>query len=134
MGARDEMLYEYSVIRYVPRIDREEFMNIGLLMLCKRKKWICGRIELNEKRILALDPKFNPEELKRQSRLFELKGLPFPDLPVEEQYRWLTATKSAVLQVSPSHPGLLTKGKEKEVTEHLLQNEFDRLFKELVAL
>ena len=134
MPAPDELLYEYSVVRYVPRIDREEFINIGLLMMCKRRKWIHGEIEIDKSRLLALDPKVKFESLVNQSSIFENTSLPFPHLPVEERYRWLTATKSAILQTSPSHPGIILDKNKEESPERLLENEFIRLFSELVLL
>lgn len=134
MAAPDELLYEYSVVRYVPRIDREEFINIGLVMLCKRRKWLHGKIEFNEPRLYALDPYVRLKVLKEQAKIFEKTDLPFPDLPVEERYRWLTASKSAVLQASPSHPGIILAKKEKETAESLLLYEFNRLFSELVKI
>ncbi len=103
----DAALYEYAVIRYVPRVDREEFINVGLLMVCKRRRWMRGTIMLNEERLRAFDPRADVERLKRQLSLFERDDVPERGLPVEERYRWLAAAKSAVIQVSPSHPGLL---------------------------
>ena len=103
----DAALYEYAVIRYVPRVDREEFINVGLLMLCKRRRWMRGTISINDKRLLAFDPHVNIGRLRKQLSLFERDDVPAADLPAEEKYRWLAASKSAVIQVSPSHPGLL---------------------------
>lgn len=135
MDTPDKFLYEYAVVRYVPHVDREEFMNIGLLMLCKRQKWMQGRIELDEKRLSALDPSLNYEMLHNQCILFESNEVPFKELPVEEKYRWLAAVKSAMLQVSPSHPGLINVSEElKKESVEILEEEFNRLFKELVLL
>lgn len=111
MAAPDDLLYEYGVIRYMPRVDREEFVNIGLIMMNKRHRWLKAMVLYDESRLRALYPKADLECLKKQSRLFELNDVPGKDLPVEEKYRWLTAAKSACLQVSPSHPGLLTLDK-----------------------
>ena len=135
MGSPDDFLYEYAVIRFVPRVERGEFINIGLLMLCKRQQWMKGEIEIDEKRVLSLDPHANIESLLNQAIIFETKDVPFKSLPAEEKYRWLTATKSAVLQVSPSHPGLIeTSVSEKKETVEILEKEFNRLFRELVLL
>lgn len=159
MESPDRWLYEYATIRYVPRIDREEFVNIGLLMLCKRRKWMKGRVEINEDRVKALFPDADIKKLQCQCSLFERNDVPGKDLPIEEKYRWLTAVKSAVLQTSPSHPGLVpmpdkenpasiysdndagdmieiyNKTDEDSVeAEILLEKEFDRLFSELVSV
>ena len=130
MANPDDFLYEYAVIRYVPRVDREEFVNIGMVMMCKRKKWLKGEIYLNEKRIMAFDPLVNLECLARQASLFMRDDVPAPGIPVEERYRWLTAVKSAVLQVSPSHPGIVPDGEGD--AESRMSNEFRRLFHQIV--
>lgn len=125
MAIPDERLYEYAVVRYVPRVDREEFINIGLIMMCKRKKWLRGEVRIEEDRLTAFDPGVNLELLKKQAMLFTRTDVPRADIPVEERYRWLAAVKSAVLQVSPSHPGLLDADSEPD-------SEFRRLFGDLV--
>ena len=138
MGAPDDLLYEYAVIRYVPRVDREEFVNIGLIMMNKRHKWMKALVLFDQHRLKALYPKADLECLVNQSRIFEREDVPVKDLPVEEKYRWLTAVKSACLQVSPSHPGILgpsdcnvaTSGTAEIPT--LMSQEFNRLFSDLV--
>ena len=136
MAIPDNHLYEYAIVRYVPRVDRGEFINIGLIMMCKRLKWLRGEIYLNEGRICALDPRTNIEMLSSQASIFMRDNVPSKDIPIEERYRWLTAVKSAVLQVSPSHPGvLLPENISQSGKDELIKNldrEFDRLFKDLI--
>lgn len=144
MAIPDEFLYEYAVVRYVPRVDREEFVNIGLIMMCKRRRWLRGEIRLNEPRLRAFDPAVNMKSLAAQASVFTRTDVPASDIPVEERYRWLAAVKSAVLQVSPSHPGILCtprpdSGTGTDLSGLLpdegfvrLDTEFGRLFKELV--
>ncbi|MCH5214664.1 MAG: DUF3037 domain-containing protein [Muribaculaceae bacterium] len=137
MAAKDASLYEYAVVRYVPRVDREEFLNIGLLMLCKRRKWMKGEIALDAARLKALYPEVDPEILQLQTALFTRQDVPSPHLSAEERYRWLAAVKSAVIQVSPSHPGLLPSSGKPDATQTLnsnsdLEAEFRRLFSQLV--
>lgn len=127
----DDFLYEYAVVRYVPRVDREEFVNIGLLMMCKRRKWLRGQILLNPDRISGFDPEVNLEALARQSSLFQRTDVPHQDTPVEEKYRWLTAVKSATLQVSASHPGIIVNSNGEPL--EVLNREFDRLLYDLVS-
>lgn len=122
-GAPDANLYEYAVVRYVPRVEREEFVNIGLIMMCKRRRWLRSEIRIDEGRILSLCPSADLSTLRRQAALFSRDDVPAPGLPVEETYRWLTAAKSAILQTSPSHPGISTES---------MAATFSRLFKELV--
>ena len=137
MSIPDEFLYEYAVVRYVPRVDREEFINIGLIMMCKRRRWLRGDIRLNETRIKAFAPTADLKFIANQASIFMRDDIPSPDIPVEERYRWLAATKSAVLQVSPSHPGLLPEyedGVKNSLTPfERLNNEFERLFNELIS-
>ncbi|MDE6010138.1 MAG: DUF3037 domain-containing protein [Muribaculaceae bacterium] len=132
MANPDDYLYEYAVIRYVPRIDRGEFLNVGLIMMCKRRRWIHCELHLDETRLRALDPSLDLPVLRRQLSMFEKKDIPFPDLPVEERYRWLTAAKSAIIQTSSSHPGLAPASGE--ITDPLepLHETFSRLMDELV--
>lgn len=133
MESPDALLYEYAVVRYVPRVDREEFLNIGLVMMCKRQRWLKGRICLNSSRIEALNPAVNLADLLRQASLFERDDVPSADIPVEERYRWLTAVKSAVLQVSPSHPAMIPESAAiGEGKPAVLDREFERLFRDLV--
>ena len=138
MGVPDYLLYEYAVIRFVPRVDREEFVNIGLIMMNKRKKWLKAMVILDEDRLKALYPNVDMECLKIQSGVFEMKDVPSANLPVEERYRWLTAVKSACLQVSASHPGLLPedntekRDKTDDSIPNKMEEEFDRLFNSLI--
>lgn len=128
----DDRLYEYAVVRYVPRVDREEFINIGLLMMCKRRKWMRGEIRIDKNRLTAFDSNTNFDHLLTQASVFTRKDVPSSDLPVEERYRWLSAVKSAVLQVSPSHPGIIPESTSTIEDDDYLNAEFDRLIKELV--
>lgn len=121
--APDANLYEYAVIRYVPKVERGEFINIGLIMMCKRRRWLKCELLIDEPRIRSFSPGADMELLNRQAELFRCQDVPQPGLPVEETYRWLTAAKSAILQTSPSHPGLSTE---------TLEETFRTLFRELV--
>lgn len=133
MAAPDELLYEYAVVRYVPCIEREEFINIGLIMMSKRRRWLRGEIRLDRQRLLAFDRCADLQFLRNQASVFERKDVPSADIPVEERYRWLAAVKSAILQVSPSHPGCLVGEVSDTVSvEELLDAEFNRLLACLV--
>lgn len=123
MSAPDANLYEYAVVRYVPKVEREEFINIGLIMMCKRRRWLRCEIIIDEARIRALCPSADIALLRRQAALFRCSDVPCPGLPVEETYRWLTAAKSAILQTSPSHPG---------ISAGPMEATFARLLRELV--
>lgn len=137
MTPPDNMLYEYAVVRYVPRVDREEFMNIGLIMMCKRRKWLKGRVEIDEMRVKAFDPQADTARLESQASMFMRQDVPDASFSVEEKYRWLSAVKSAVLQVSPSHPGIAVTDDCNEDSGNAicrLEEEFGRLFDDLVSV
>ncbi|MCH5239907.1 MAG: DUF3037 domain-containing protein [Muribaculaceae bacterium] len=133
MEVPDRWLYEYCIVRYLPQAERGEFVNIGLLMMCKRQKWMKGRIFLNIEKIRSLHPDVDIDNLRLQASLFEKTDVPRKDLPVEEKYRWLSAEKSASIRVSPSHPAIVDKESiVNQDSETALLREFDRLFAELV--
>ena len=120
--------YEYAVLRYVPRIEREEFINVGLAMMCKRRRWIKVGIFLPDEKLHAMSPVVDKDALSRQLQSFvEIaegnKGAgPVAQYPVEERFRWISAVKSSVIQTSRPHPGLCED----------LEATFARLFSELV--
>lgn len=124
----DRDLYEYAVIRYVPDVEREEFLNVGLLMMCKRRRWIRVRVDIDYERILRLHAVHDCGEIESQLATFSATARgdaasgPMGALLVEERFRWLTAVKSASLQTSRPHPGLSDD----------LDGTFDRLFDRLV--
>ena len=124
----DKHVYEYAVIRYVPRVEREEFINVGILMMCKRLKWIKADIYIDPVKLAAFNCPHSIDEIQCQLDGFlkvasgDRSGGPMADLPVEERFRWLSAVKSACLATSRPHPGLTS---DPETT-------FGRLFTEQV--
>ena len=124
----EKHLYEYAVIRYVPRVEREEFVNIGLIMMCKRRRWIRVALNYDMNRIGALRPAHTLEQIQCQCAAFTALAEGNPEAghlaaqPVEERFRWLTAVKSACIQTSRPHPGLTGD----------LDATFKRLLEELV--
>lgn len=107
-----EHLYEYAVVRYVPDVEREEFINIGLVMMCKRRGWLRAEFALPSARLAALGPGPAPADLRRHIDAFTRVAdgtdpqSPIAALPAHERFRWLTAIRSACLQTSRPHPGL----------------------------
>lgn len=131
--SREKIIYEYCILRYVPDIERGEFVNIGLLMMCKRHRWLKAELCIDTDRICAFFPDCEIKRLIQQAQLFERGDVPSKDLPVEEKYRWLAAVKSAIIQTSPSHPGILVSDEtSKEKAEELLENKFNQLFSSLI--
>lgn len=104
--------YEYAVIRFVPRVEREEFINVGLAMMCKRRRWLRVGLNLRHDILKAFVPGVDIGRLELQLQSFvdiatgNAGAGPIAGFPVEERFRWLTAVKSCVIQTSRPHPGL----------------------------
>ena len=109
---QENHLFEYAVIRVVPHVEREEFINVGIVLFCAHEKFLQTRFELNEERLKLLCDKLDIQELKGHITSFERICAGGKDageigkLPIAERFRWLTATRSTVLQTSKVHPGL----------------------------
>jgi Protein of unknown function (DUF3037) len=109
---QESHLFEYAVIRVVPKVEREEFLNVGVILYCSKQKFLQTKIELNEERLRALCKKTDIDELKEYIHSFERISIggadagPIGQLPIAERFRWLTATRSTILQTSKVHPGL----------------------------
>jgi hypothetical protein len=108
----EKHLFEYAVIRVVPHVEREEFINVGVVLYCSAQKFLQTTVALNETRLKALCGKLDIEELKEYIASFERicqggpSSGPIGKLPMAERFRWLTATRSTVVQTSKVHPGL----------------------------
>ncbi|MES2484620.1 MAG: DUF3037 domain-containing protein [Bacteroidota bacterium] len=125
---QDRHLYEYAVIRVVPRVEREEFVNAGIIVFCKRQKFIKVLFTINEVKLNILCPDLDTEQLKRNLESFERiahgakDGGPIAQMEFAERFRWLTAVRSSVIQTSRPHPGLCLN----------LELKTEALFKEIV--
>lgn len=130
----EKIIYEYCLLRYVADIERGEFVNIGLMMMSKRYRWMRCELNIDAQRISALFRNPDIDRLRIQSSLFTRNDVPSPDITVEERYRWLAAVKSAIIQTSPSHPGLLSLPAPfiRQEAIHLLDTQFHSLFHRLV--
>ena len=116
--------YDYAVIRVVPRVEREEFVNVGVIVSCEATKFLEARIELDESRVLALDPavdlaavRAHLETIPRICRGEPGSG-PIGALPLRARFHWLTAKRSAIIQTSPVHVGRCVE--PCDIAEHLL--------------
>ena len=124
----EKHLYEYAVIRYVPRVGREGFVNVGLVMMCKRRRWARVELLVDPVKIGVFGGALTIDEIEHQLSAYKLigeghpSGGPMAALPVEERFRWLTAVKSCCIATSRPHPGLTDD----------LDAAFCRLFTELV--
>jgi Protein of unknown function (DUF3037) len=115
----EKHLFEYAVIRVVPRTEREEFINVGVIVYCSAQGFLQAMFELNPARLQAFDSELNVDELTERLRAFERicaggsDGGTIGRLPTAAaRFRWLTATRSTVVQTSPVHPGLCADARE----------------------
>lgn len=121
-------IYEYAVIRVVPRVEREEFLNIGVILFSKKANYINAKYVLNEQKLCHFSSELDLDSLRRNLQSFDKictgdrEGGAIALLEVHERFRWLTAVRSASIQTSRPHPGLSSD----------LDKTFDRLFEELV--
>jgi Protein of unknown function (DUF3037) len=108
---RDHYTYEYAIIRVVPRVEREEFINVGVIVLCAAKKIIEARVELDERRLMAIDSTLDLESI--QAHLASISAItnggdqagPIGRLTPSERFHWLVAPRSTIIQTSPVHTG-----------------------------
>lgn len=125
---QDKVVYEYAVIRVVPKVEREEFINIGLILFSKRKRYIRFDYHIPEDKIGSFCNEFDLIQLKENLESFakicsgSKNGGPIAALESDEKFRWITAVKSSSIQSSRPHPGLSAD----------LDATFDKLYRELV--
>ncbi|MBO6495329.1 MAG: DUF3037 domain-containing protein [Roseivirga sp.] len=121
-------LYEYAIIRVVPRVEREEFINAGVILCDAKSGFIGAKIQLNEQKLLALDPEADVEMIKLNLSSFEKicsgnDGGQIADMDLASRFRWLTAVRSSIIQTSRPHTGFssdLAKTLEKLFEENVL--------------
>jgi hypothetical protein len=117
--------YDYAVIRVVPRVDREEFVNVGVIVSCPDRDFLDCRVELDEARLRALFPAIDMDLVRKHlaaipaiCRGGEDAG-PIGKLPPRERFRWLIAARSTIIQASPAHTGRC--GDPPALMQHLLE-------------
>ena len=117
--------YDYAVIRVVPRVEREDFINVGVILSCEASRYLEARIELDEARLRALAPDLDIESVSRhlQAVTAICRGGPgtgpIGQLPPRARFHWLTAKRSSILQTSPVHTGKCSD--MDAIMEHLLR-------------
>ena len=117
--------YDYAVIRVVPRVDRAEFVNAGIILSCQDDGVLAARIELDETRLLALDPQADLPTVRAHLASIPLicaggaAAGPIGALSRRERFDWLTAPRSALIQTSAVHTGRCDDAEA--VIEHLMQ-------------
>lgn len=124
----EKNLYEYAVIRVVPRVEREEFLNVGIVLFCKKAKFIKVLYSLNVEKVLSFSTEADVEQIEMNLLAFEKVAHGTKDggqiamMDIPSRFRWLTALRSSVIQSSRPHPGLCDD----------LEQTTQRLFEDLV--
>lgn len=124
----EKHLYEYAVLRVLPKVEREEFINIGLLLFCKRQKYLRIEYTIVPSKIKSICSEFDIEQLKENLDSFvkigkgDKDGGPIAAFEIAERFRWLTAVKSSSIQTSRPHSGFSND----------LDATFEKLYAELV--
>jgi hypothetical protein len=104
--------FQYAVLRLVPRIERGELLNVGVVLFCRRRQFLAARIALDEPRLAALAPDCDPAALHpilanlAAVAAGDPAGGPLARLDASERFGWLTAPSSTMVQPSPVHTGL----------------------------
>ena len=125
----EKYLYEYAVIRVLPYVEREEFINVGIILFCKEEKYIQVLFKLNEAKLRSFSNDLDLDQIRLNLESFEKIAMgtencgPISQLDIPSRFRWLTAIRSSVIQTSRPHPGLCND----------LEQTAKRLFDELVS-
>jgi hypothetical protein len=103
--------YDYAIVRVVPRVEREEFINAGVILSSQALDFLAASIELDERRLLSLDPTVDLEAVRENLASIPLvcaggpAAGPIGKLSPRERFHWLVAPRSTIIQTSPVHSG-----------------------------
>jgi hypothetical protein len=106
-----EYTYDYAIVRIVPRVERGEQINVGVILSCPDADYLDARIEVNEARLLALDPSIDLETMRANLATIPAvcrggaEAGPIGELPPRGRFRWLVSPRSTIIQTSPVHTG-----------------------------
>ena len=109
-----EYTYDYAIVRIVPRVERGEQINVGIIVSCPDVNFLDARIELDEARLLALDPTVDVELMRANLATIPAvcrggaEAGPIGELPQRGRFRWLVSPRSTMIQMSPVHTGRTT--------------------------
>jgi hypothetical protein len=122
--------FDYATLRVVPRVDREEFINAGVILFCKQRRFLQARVALVPERLRALWPNSDIDLVQSHLAAFQKicdadpDAGPIAQLPQAERFHWLVSPRSTTVQVSAVHSGLC---QDPEIA-------LERLFQQLVAV
>ena len=104
--------FDYAIVRVMPRVERGEFINAGVILFCLTQRFLSAKVELDERRLLALEPEVDLELVRGHLNAIPRicaggrAAGPIGQLPQKERWHWLVAPRSTILQTSPVHSGL----------------------------
>ena len=122
---RAEYTYDYAIIRVVPRVDRGEQINVGVILSCADSDFLDARIELDEALLRAIDPAIDLAAVRANLDVIPAVcrgGAPagaIGELPARARFRWLVAPRSTIIQPSPVHTGRTSD--PEACLEHLME-------------
>jgi hypothetical protein len=108
---RDLVTYDYAIVRVVPKVERAEFVNVGVIVSCPERDLLLAKIEIDEQRLMSLDPTLDLKSV--QTHLTAIPTIcaggeqagPIGRLSQRERFHWLVAPRSTIIQTSPTHTG-----------------------------
>ncbi|MEO6949174.1 MAG: DUF3037 domain-containing protein [Ginsengibacter sp.] len=127
---QEKHLFEYAVVRVVPRVEREEFLNVGVVLYCAKERFLKFLFKVDESRLSSFCNECDIPEIIDYLNAFSLicegekSAGPIAKLPIAERFRWLTAKRSTIVQTSSVHPGLCDNAQE------MLERLFDQMVKQ----
>lgn len=115
--------FDYAIVRVVPHVEREEFINVGIILFCRTQRFLGARIELDKERLKALAPHLDVAEVQAHldliPRIAAGDDSPIGRLSQPERFHWLVTPRSTIIQISPVHTGLCTDPNKS--LEHLME-------------
>ena len=112
---QERLVYEYAVIRVVPRVEREEFVNVGVIVFCKKMNFLGVAMAMDAGKIRCLYPAADLDCIARNLEAFEAIAAGvvaarsrIAAMDSASRFRWLTAARSTIIQCSKVHPGMAT--------------------------
>jgi hypothetical protein len=121
--------FDYAVVRVVPRVERQEFLNTGVIVLCRERRYLAAKVAVDEVRLCALWPPLEIEAIRQHTDAIvricagDSSAGPIAALSQSERFHWLTSPRSTIIQTSPVHTGICHD------TEVLL----DRLYTQMIG-
>ncbi|TXD49574.1 MULTISPECIES: DUF3037 domain-containing protein [unclassified Polaribacter] len=109
---QDKVTFEYAIIRLVPKVEREEFFNIGVILFSKRKKFLNIKYHINPNKLKSLAPDLELATLNAYLNAWKIicegksSAGKIGELEISDRFRWLAACRSTIIQSSKTHPGL----------------------------